>query len=212
MVGRSRACAGLCLLIARAYDAWIASGVGEFFAWKFRAAVLFCIFNRTGSETARVECLKCYRTATHNAWAERTTRNSYAARSHFRPRGAICAATGATGLLPIDKDIAAVEAYKPSTMAVRPKRRADHRGGFGPATSEEFPRFACASRTLHSFRGTGIGIAFCIGGSGFGHALVPACQSGRKLPESGVAPRREIVRRPDSGDLHRIAVSTAILF
>jgi hypothetical protein len=49
-------------------DARIASGLGSFFAWKFRAGVLFTLFEKTGHEPARQEAVFAYRKA-RRAWA-----------------------------------------------------------------------------------------------------------------------------------------------
>jgi hypothetical protein len=65
-------------------DAWIASGVGAFFAWKFRAAVLIQIFDATGNDAAKSAALQCYRAA-RNVWSERTMRNAYLPDLTFGP-------------------------------------------------------------------------------------------------------------------------------
>jgi hypothetical protein len=52
-----------------AVDTEIACGLGRFFAWKFRAAVLSALFDRSGQDTALQEALKAYRMA-RQAWAE----------------------------------------------------------------------------------------------------------------------------------------------
>jgi hypothetical protein len=51
-----------------AADAAIQSGLGRFFAYKMRSAVLWSIYQRTGDDTARAEALKQYRAA-RKAWA-----------------------------------------------------------------------------------------------------------------------------------------------
>jgi hypothetical protein len=48
-------------------DAAIAAGVGRFFAWKYRAAALFALFDKTGHEPARDAAVKAYRQA-RDAW------------------------------------------------------------------------------------------------------------------------------------------------
>ena len=52
-----------------AVDVAIQHGLGRFFAAKFRSAVLFSIYMRTGEPTAREEAVRAYRAA-RNAWAE----------------------------------------------------------------------------------------------------------------------------------------------
>ena len=56
---------GLRRLVA---DVAIQSGVGKFFAYKFRSAVLWSLFERTGDRTALAEAVKAYRIA-REAWA-----------------------------------------------------------------------------------------------------------------------------------------------
>jgi hypothetical protein len=50
-----------------AIDVEIQSGLGRFFAAKFRSAVLYRLHEQTGDRTALEECLKCYRAA-RGAW------------------------------------------------------------------------------------------------------------------------------------------------
>jgi hypothetical protein len=50
-------------------DAAIQAGVGRFFAWKVRSAVLFAMHERTGDRQALQEAVKAYRAA-RAAWAE----------------------------------------------------------------------------------------------------------------------------------------------
>lgn len=50
-------------------DVRIQNGLGIFFAWKFRAGVLYGLFERTRHRPALQEALKAYRTA-RNAWAQ----------------------------------------------------------------------------------------------------------------------------------------------
>ena len=52
-----------------AVDTGIACGVGRFFAWKFRAAVLWTLFDRSGQDAARQEAVRAYRMA-RQAWAD----------------------------------------------------------------------------------------------------------------------------------------------
>ena len=52
-----------------AVDVAIQSGIGRFFAWKFRAAVLWGIYEHSGEASALDEALKAYRTA-RGAWLE----------------------------------------------------------------------------------------------------------------------------------------------
>ncbi len=52
-------------------DCAIAAGLGTFFAWKFRAAVFFFIFDQTGALQARQEASSAYRRA-RAAWARLT--------------------------------------------------------------------------------------------------------------------------------------------
>ncbi len=52
-----------------AVDTAIVCGLGRFFAWKFRAAVLWALFDRSGQDAALQEALKAYRTA-RQAWAD----------------------------------------------------------------------------------------------------------------------------------------------
>ncbi len=52
-----------------AADVAIQSGLGQFFAWKLRAAVLWALHERTGDSPALQEALKAYRAA-RAAWAE----------------------------------------------------------------------------------------------------------------------------------------------
>jgi hypothetical protein len=56
---------GLRRLIA---DVAIQSGTGKFFAYKFRSAVLWSLFERTGDRTALAEAVKAYRIA-REGWA-----------------------------------------------------------------------------------------------------------------------------------------------
>jgi hypothetical protein len=49
-------------------DVAIQSGTGRFFAFKFRSAVLWSIYERTGDRAALTEAVKAYRTA-RQAWA-----------------------------------------------------------------------------------------------------------------------------------------------
>jgi hypothetical protein len=49
-------------------DVAIQSGTGKFFAYKFRSAVLWSLFERTGDHTALAEAVKAYRIA-REAWA-----------------------------------------------------------------------------------------------------------------------------------------------
>ncbi|MGH7247206.1 MAG: hypothetical protein ACREH9_03790, partial [Pseudomonadota bacterium] len=51
-----------------AADVAIQSGVGEFFAWKIRSAILWSLYERTSGRTALTEAVKAYRTA-RDAWA-----------------------------------------------------------------------------------------------------------------------------------------------
>lgn len=52
-----------------AADIAIQSGLGRFFAWKFRAALLWAVFEQTGEVQALQEALKAYRVA-REAWAD----------------------------------------------------------------------------------------------------------------------------------------------
>jgi hypothetical protein len=49
-------------------DVAIQSGIGKFFAYKFRSAILWSLYERTGDRTALTEAVKAYRTA-RQAWA-----------------------------------------------------------------------------------------------------------------------------------------------
>ncbi len=49
-------------------DVSIQSGIGKFFAYKFRSAILWSLYERTGDRTALTEAVKAYRTA-REAWA-----------------------------------------------------------------------------------------------------------------------------------------------
>jgi hypothetical protein len=49
-------------------DVAIQAGIGKFFAYKFRSAVLWALSKRTGDRTAATEAVKAYRTA-RDAWA-----------------------------------------------------------------------------------------------------------------------------------------------
>ena len=49
-------------------DVAIQSGIGKFFAYKFRSAVLWSLYERTGDQRALTEAVKAYRTA-RQAWA-----------------------------------------------------------------------------------------------------------------------------------------------
>jgi hypothetical protein len=49
-------------------DVAIQSGIGRFFAYKFRSGVLWSLFDRTGDRNALAEAVKAYRTA-RDAWA-----------------------------------------------------------------------------------------------------------------------------------------------
>ena len=56
-----------------AVDVAIQSGLGQFFAAKLRAGVLYAIYDRTADPKALTEALKAYRTA-RDAWAQMATR------------------------------------------------------------------------------------------------------------------------------------------
>ena len=49
-------------------DVAIQAGIGKFFAYKYRSAVLWSLYTRTGDRTALTEAVKAYRTA-RDAWA-----------------------------------------------------------------------------------------------------------------------------------------------
>ena len=61
-------------------DIAIQAGIGKFFAYKFRSAVLWSLYQRTGNRTALAEAVTAYRTA-RQAWAymAAAARNIYAA-------------------------------------------------------------------------------------------------------------------------------------
>jgi hypothetical protein len=69
-----------------AADVALQSGLGHFFAWKFRAAVLFALYQRSEYRPALKEALKAYRQA-RGAWAQAVTaaRNIYRADVTFGP-------------------------------------------------------------------------------------------------------------------------------
>ncbi len=93
-------------------DTAIAADLGRFFAWKFRAAVLFGIFDRSGVERARQQALIAYRKA-RDVWAglaqratgvyvsDLTFGPSRNLRGHWNDR-----------LPAIDQDITAMENYR----------------------------------------------------------------------------------------------------
>jgi hypothetical protein len=95
-----------------AIDCAIAAGIGRFFASKFRAGVLFRIFDRTGDASAREAALGQYREA-RRAWGELAEGPAQAyvsdvtfgfdsqLRGHWQDR-----------LTAIDRDIAAIEAQQ----------------------------------------------------------------------------------------------------
>ncbi len=56
------------ILRRMAMDVDIACGLGLFFAWKFRAAVLYALYEQSGQNAALQEAVKAYRTA-RQAWA-----------------------------------------------------------------------------------------------------------------------------------------------
>jgi len=56
-----------------AADVAIQSGLGLFYAWKFRAAVLWAVYEQTSDQATLREAIKAYRTA-RNAWAELAAR------------------------------------------------------------------------------------------------------------------------------------------
>jgi hypothetical protein len=104
-----------------AVDVAVAAGLGRFFGAKFRAGVLYHIFDRTGDRAALEEALKAYRAA-RGAWAGivARTRNVYASditigetrhlRGHWAER-----------LADIDADIAAVAAKLPTAKPAEPR-------------------------------------------------------------------------------------------
>jgi hypothetical protein len=98
-------------------DAAIQNGIGRFFASKFRAAALFGIYTRTGDGHAREQALKQYRNA-RAAWQTIVDRSKGVYRDDLTfgyaawLRGNWSDRTAA-----IDKDIAAMEAYKPQVEA-----------------------------------------------------------------------------------------------
>jgi hypothetical protein len=94
-----------------AIDVTVQAGIGRFFGQKFRAGVLFALYQRTGDPAAKAEALKLYRSA-REAWAGivSTTTGVYASdvsygdgrfkRGHWSDR-----------LPAIDSDLAAMEKY-----------------------------------------------------------------------------------------------------
>jgi hypothetical protein len=100
-------------------DAAVAAGLGRFFADKFRAGVLFVIFDRTGNELARQESIKAYQHA-RDAWAELSqgANKIYVSDITFGidpwTRG-----NWQARLPAIDRDIAGVAAYKPKPASVK---------------------------------------------------------------------------------------------
>jgi len=97
-----------------AIDAEIASNIGLFFAWKFRAAVLFRVFDRTADIRARDAAMDCYQKA-RAAWAAISQAGGGAylsditfgpdpqLRGHWRDR-----------LNAIDADITSLQAHQPT--------------------------------------------------------------------------------------------------
>jgi len=94
-------------------DARIAAGLGSFFAWKFRAGVLFSIFSQTAHEPARQEALFAYRKA-RTAWADLSALAAtvYVKDITFGDAPQI-RGSWQDRLPAIDQDIAAVENYVP---------------------------------------------------------------------------------------------------
>ncbi len=92
-----------------AADIAIQSGLGRFFAWKFRAALLWAVFELTGEAAALQEALKAYRVA-REAWADIAARAksvyvadiTYGMTAHLRGHWA-------DRLAAIDEDIADME-------------------------------------------------------------------------------------------------------
>ena len=70
-----------------ATDISIQAGIGHFFAWKMRSALLWTIYERSGDASAGEEALKAYRTA-REAWAAlaATARPIYAADISYGPQ------------------------------------------------------------------------------------------------------------------------------
>lgn len=101
-------------------DARILALTGRFFAMKFRAGILFCVYMKTGDARARDEGLLAYKTA-RGTWQKLATLTTgpYAANVAFGPT-AWLHGNWSDRLGAMDADIAAVEAYKAEATANGP--------------------------------------------------------------------------------------------
>lgn len=105
-----------------AIDTAIQSGLGQFFAGKFRAGVLYGIFQQSGDSSALEHAIVVYRRA-RNAWANlaQKARNVYAADVTYGPEKHL-RGHWLDRLAGIDQDIAAMERQKGSSTATGPQR------------------------------------------------------------------------------------------
>ena len=98
-------------------DTRIQAGIGRFFAQKFRAGVLYAIYEQTSDQRALAEALRCYR-ASRNSWAgvaalsSKTYTADLSVSDRFDERG-----QWADRLAMIDEDIAALQAKNTVTTA-----------------------------------------------------------------------------------------------
>lgn len=111
-----------------AIDVAIQSGLGQFFAGKFRAAVLYAIFQQSGDPTALEQAIVVYRRA-RNAWANlaQRARDVYAADVTYGPEKHL-RGHWLDRLAAIDQDIAAMERQKEGSTPAGPERELAQQG------------------------------------------------------------------------------------
>ncbi|HVH73274.1 MAG TPA: hypothetical protein VNB49_19495, partial [Candidatus Dormibacteraeota bacterium] len=111
-----------------AIDVAIQTGLGQFFAGKFRAAVLYAIFQQSGDPTALEQAIVVYRRA-RNAWANlaQRARDVYAADVTYGPEKHL-RGHWLDRLAAIDQDIAAMERQKEGSAAAGPERELAQQG------------------------------------------------------------------------------------
>ena len=105
-----------------ATDVSIQIGLGKFFAAKFRAAVLYAIFQQNGASTALEQAIAVYRRA-RIAWADlaQTARDVYSTDITYGPEKHL-RGTWWDRLTAIDQDIAAME-RQTGSASVEPERQ-----------------------------------------------------------------------------------------
>ncbi|HKE21050.1 MAG TPA: hypothetical protein VKB88_01605 [Bryobacteraceae bacterium] len=106
-------------------DIDIQAGIGKFFAYKFRSAVLWELYQQTGDKTALNEAFKAYRTA-RRAWASlsETAKKAYATDITYG-KNANMRGHWADRITGIDGDLADMEARLNGSNAVTPAKAVD---------------------------------------------------------------------------------------